>query len=91
MIEASTLEEITVALGDREIDETVVGDLRQRWPNIHFTCCSEDDIHSGKAVTETDRYSLYLVDSSDHCLALTSDPERATGLVVAWHSEEDEE
>lgn len=33
-------------------------------------------------------FKRYLVDGSDHCLTLTSDPEVAIGVVLAWMDEE---
>ncbi len=90
MIEQHVLNQIENALNGSVLDEGVVSGLREKWPKLHFTYCTEDDIHTGSPIVETDTYSLYLVDSSDHCLALTSDPANATGLVIAEHIDEDE-
>jgi hypothetical protein len=59
--------------------------LRQRFPDLHFTECSEDDVsplyHPALSV---DGHDLYLISgSSGHCLALTNNPESATGILVA--------
>lgn len=83
MIETDTVSRIRDLLLEQGVDEGVVGALRASWPDIHFTYCSEDDIHSGKPVEEAEAFSLYLVDSSEHCLCLTSDYASATGLVIA--------
>ncbi len=72
------------------MDEASVNDLRSKWPDIHFTYCSEDDIHAGRPVEQAEGFSLYLVNSSEHCLALTNDFDIASGLVVAEHYDEDE-
>lgn len=67
-------------MGDR-------GDLQQAlkktYPGIRFTLCSEDDIHSGKPVLESENAAIYLVGNGDHCLTLTNDFAIATGVVVA--------
>jgi len=83
MIAVETVEQIKSALDSMGLHEGTVSQLRQQWPEIHFTYCSEDDIHSGRPVQESKEFNLYLVDSSEHCLCLTSDYDTATGLVVA--------
>lgn len=88
MIEAKTVEQISEVLKTLGVDDGSVSQLRQQWPDIHFTYCTEDDIHTGKPVQESDSFSLYLVDSSEHCLCLTNDYDTATGMVVAEHIDE---
>lgn len=89
MIQAETVEFITSQLCQQPLDEAMIITLREQWPDIHFTYCSEDDIHSGKPIRETDKFSLYLVDSTEHCLCLTNDMNTATGLVIAEHYDEE--
>jgi hypothetical protein len=61
-------------------------DLRQRFPGIRFTVCSDDDIPPRiPAAAENALCNLYYVDANEHCLKLTSDAEAASGLVVAFH------
>ena len=91
MIQAESVEQIKAELSKEGLDEASVSKLREKWPDIHFTYCSEDDIHSGKPVDETDEFSLYLVDSSEHCLCLTNDMETATGLVIAERYDDEED
>ena len=83
MIQAETITRVKELLNEQGIDEGSVGALRGQFPDVHFTYCSDDDIHSGKPVEETDQFSIYLVDSREHCLSLTMNPEIATGLVIA--------
>lgn len=83
MLNQETLEQIATGLQDQEIDEQTVQALRNAWPDVHFTYCTDDDIHSGKPVFESEKFNLYLVSSSDTCLALTPDLSKATGLVIA--------
>jgi hypothetical protein len=63
--------------------ETVFAVLRDRFPDLSLTRCDPSDIDTETPFREYGRYSLYLVDGADHCWRLTSDPTRATGLVVA--------
>jgi hypothetical protein len=83
MIQVETISRIKDLLNEQGVDESAVTILRGEFPDVHFTYCSEDDIHNGKPVEESEQFSLYLVDSREHCLCLTSDPEIATGLVIA--------
>jgi len=73
------------------IDGALQDELKQAFPGIRFTLCSEDDIHVGKPVLEKDSFDVYLVGSSDHCLTLTNDYTLATGVVIAEKYPEDEE
>jgi len=63
--------------------ETVFAELRERFPELSLTRCDASDIDTETPFREYGRFSLYLVDSADHCWRLTDDPSRATGLVVA--------
>ena len=65
------------------ISEGLVGTLREQFPGIHFTYCMVDDVMAGAPAFEATAFNLYLVDSSNHCLAFTQDPQIATGIVVA--------
>lgn len=68
---------------NKTIDETLKGELKQAYPGVRFTLCSEDDIHGGKPVLHAEGFDIYLVGSSDHCLTLTNDYDLATGVVIA--------
>jgi len=88
MIEESDIDEINTSLVESGLDESVVKELRIKWPNIHFTYCSDEDIYGPKAIRESDGFSIYLIDSRNHCLNFTASTEIATGLVLAEHEEE---
>lgn len=59
--------------------------LRRRFPDLHFTECSEDDISPRyRAAFTVEGYDLYLITgATGHCLELTNDSESATGILVA--------
>jgi len=59
--------------------------LRQRFPALHFTECSEDDVSPRYTpALSVDSHALYLISgASGHCLELTSDAASATGILVA--------
>ena len=88
MIEETTIDEITSLLISHGLDEAAVTELRNKWPHIHFTYCSDDDVCGPPAIRESDDFSIYLIDGRDHCLSFTSSIEIATGLVLAEHEEE---
>ena len=70
-------------LGDFGASANMEQELRAAFPDMHFTFCSDDDVISDNPAASYERFNLYLVDSSQHCLSLTLDPESASGLVVA--------
>jgi hypothetical protein len=85
MIEEKVIDEINTLLVGRGLDEVVVAELRTRWPTIHFTYCSDDDVCGPEAIRVSDGFSIYLIDGREHCLSFTSSMEAATGLVLAEH------
>ncbi|MGO9446328.1 MAG: DUF6129 family protein [Thiobacillaceae bacterium] len=68
--------------------EATLQSLRTGWPTLHFTLCSEDDVSARLAPAVEGRdFNLYLISNTQHCLAFTTLPEAATGLVLAIHSD----
>jgi hypothetical protein len=59
--------------------------FRERFPRLSLTRCDASDIDSETPFRVYSTLSLFLVDASDHCWRITSDPARATGIVVARH------
>lgn len=88
MIAETIIDDINRLVSAQSLDETLLAKLRAQWPDIHFTYCSDDDVCGPPAVRESDGFSLYLIDSRDHCLSFTSNPEVASGLVIAEHEAE---
>lgn len=90
MLAADTLEQIadaTAALG--ALNDDALAGLKQQWPDLRFTLCSDDDMPARMPpALERDGFNLYMVGGGEHCISLTTDPEQAIGLVVAWVDEE---
>lgn len=61
----------------------VLADFRRRFPGLTLTRCDVSDMGVEAPFREYPRFNLYLVDAADHCWRLTTDPARATGIVVA--------
>ncbi|MDJ0738519.1 MAG: DUF6129 family protein [Gammaproteobacteria bacterium] len=83
MISPEALDAVGSWLQQRGGDAGMERDLRAAFPDLHFTFCLDDDVIADTPASELPGFNLYLVDSSSHCLSLTTDPEAASGLVVA--------
>lgn len=74
---------IEAALGSADANAHAVAVLRSELPGLSLTRCDLSDLGVEPPFRQFPRFSLYLVDASDHCWRITDDPARATGLVVA--------
>ncbi len=83
MISQQQLESVSQWLGQQGQSANLQNDLRAAFSDLHFTFCSDDDIMLDTPIVQSGGFNLYLVDSSSHCLALTTDLASASGLVVA--------
>lgn len=81
-VDAAQLEAIAGAIDDPAAPGLVVR-LRADFPALTFTVCADDDVIRARPVVERERFNLYLVDGSSHCMSLTSDAAVASGVVVA--------
>jgi hypothetical protein len=72
-----------------ELNDGLIAELRQTYPDVHFTYCMDDDITNPHPVLECQGFNVYLVGGDGHCLALTKDYETASGLVLAEVIEEE--
>lgn len=85
MIVPETLEQIAsaaVTLGD--LNDHALASLKKTWPDLRFTFCNDDDMPARLPPTlRRNKFNLYLVNGSEHCLSLTDDPLHAIGVVLA--------
>lgn len=81
MITASQL----ASVGEATLLDARAASLRQRFPDLHFSECSEDDISPRyKPAFAVAGYDLYLISgATGHCLELTNDSDIATGILIA--------
>ncbi|OGS92472.1 MAG: hypothetical protein A2061_09605 [Gallionellales bacterium GWA2_59_43] len=90
MLAAEALVQIAdalVALGT--LNDDAVTDLKQSWPDLRFTLCSDEDMPARMPpALQRAGFNLYMVGGGEHCISLTTDPEQAIGVVVAWVDEE---
>ena len=57
--------------------------LRASLPGLVVTACDAEDIDNAAPFLQHPSVQIHLVDGSNHCWSLTSDPEKATGLLIA--------
>ncbi|MDP2805981.1 MAG: DUF6129 family protein [Gallionellaceae bacterium] len=90
MIVPETLENIAntaVSLG--VLNDAALAELKQTWPELRFTFCNDDDMPARLSpALQREKFNLYLVNGSEHCLSLTDDPLQAIGVVLAEVDEE---
>ena len=74
-----------VRVGEAALLDGRAASLRQRFPDLHFSECSEDDVSPRYQVAlSVDGYDLFLITgASGHCLELTNDADAATGILIA--------
>jgi hypothetical protein len=74
-----------VRVGEAALLDGRAASLRQRFPDLHFSECGEDDVSPRYQVAlSVDGYDLFLITgASGHCLELTNDADAATGILIA--------
>lgn len=82
-LSADDLVVIEALLAAPDADVGALAELRRRFPGLSLTRCEASDVDAELPFRECRQFNLYLVDATDHCWRLTSDPARATGVVVA--------
>lgn len=88
-IDSATLDAVSAKVGELGVSESVLSALRQTWPDVHFTYCSEDDIPARlNPAARGEGFGIYLVSGLQHCIGFTNQLEAATGLVIAADSED---
>ena len=91
MIDQALMEGVIAIVETRSqaSDEGLLRILRETFPGVHFSVCSDDDVPPRVVpVAESASCRLYGVDSRSHCLAFAADVSEATGLLVAMVEEE---
>ncbi len=89
MLTEETLERIAnAAAALRELNEDALTGLKLIWPDLRFTLCSDEDMPARMpAALQRAGFNLYMVGGGEHCISLTTDPEQAIGVVLAWMDE----
>lgn len=89
MIAQDTLAKVADQVSAVGLTEATITALRQAWPGVSFTYCTEDDVPARlKPAAEGEGFGIYLVSGAEHCVAFTDHLEAATGLVLAEQTED---
>lgn len=82
-ISADALNQIRSLLeGDGPVAERIAS-LRKALPGVSLTRCDASDMDAETPVLETAGFDVYLIDTSEHCVRITTQPDAATGLIIA--------
>ena len=83
MIEPAVIDEVLALAEAENGEDSVIPKLRERWADIHFTHCLEDELCLEKPVREGEKANIYLVNGHNHCATITDHGPSATGLLIA--------
>lgn len=82
-IAPSTLNEIAQTLTQFDLlSHNPVAILKGCFPGLTILRCALADM-SEPPYRALEHFNLYLLDGREHCVELTHDPERATGVLIA--------
>ena len=79
------LSEIELVLTGPDASGLAFGELRKRFPHLALTRCDDTDV-TEEPFRSYPAFDLHLLDASDHCAQVTTDPACATGLILAKRS-----
>ena len=83
MIAPERLDQLALIVTRAGLNEQTLSVLRETYQDMHLTWCMDEDIGVGEPVRREAGFNLYLVDGRSHCMRLTTDPQAATGIVLA--------
>jgi hypothetical protein len=81
-VSTEDLMDIAQTLDAADADSKAFATLRQRFPHLFFTQCDASDM-AEEPYRTCDSFEMHLLDGSNHCVEITSDPTRATGIILA--------
>ena len=81
----SDLAAIEKVLTAEDATTPVFAELRRLFPALSWTQCDATDV-TEEPFRVVSRYDIHLLDAADHCAHLTTDPARATGVILARRS-----
>ena len=90
MITNSRLSQIVRQAEQHEMNGQLLSQLRNAYPDLHFTYCMNEDVVNASPVEKREAFNVDLVDGRKHYLRLTTDRNAATGVVLAEVLDEDE-
>jgi hypothetical protein len=89
MITPERLDQVTVVVERAGLNDQTMSALRATFRDMHLTYCMDEDIGIEEPVRRAQGFNIYLVDGQGHCMRFTTNPQAATGLVLAELEDED--
>ena len=83
MIHPTRIDQVARILERAGLSEQTVGALRDAFRDLHLTYCMDEEVGMAEPVRCGEGFNIYLVAGRGHCMGLTSDPEEATGMILA--------
>ena len=83
MIEPDVLASVAADVESLAPDANPLAALRAKYPHVMFSRCDAIDMRGETPFAQLANYALYLVDTSNHCWRITSNPREAGGVVLA--------
>ena len=84
-LNADELTEIEKILAGPDAGAQGFAELRRRFPHLSLTRCDASDVVE-TPFREYPAFDVHLLDAADHCVQITTDPARATGIILAKRS-----
>ena len=81
----SEIRQIETLFAARPADAGLADEFRRHFPGLSLTRCAASDMNGEQPYRCHPHFDLHLVDRSDHCWRLTTEPARATGILLAQH------
>lgn len=83
MITKELISQVAAELAQSRLEQAVINKLRKSNPQIHFSFCAADEVELLQPVYTSANFLIYLLDNSSHCIAVTTQLESASGLLIA--------
>lgn len=80
---ANSIDQIRSLLEGEGSASERIANLRKAFPGISLTRCDASDMDNETPALQVGNFDVYLIDTSEHCVRITTQPEAATGLIVA--------
>ncbi|GAA5214945.1 DUF6129 family protein [Corallincola platygyrae] len=82
------IDDLARELAKADLSEAYVAELRQRFPDVRFILCSEDDMGEREPYLALENVDLHLMAAQLGCACLTNNPEQSIGLILATREED---
>jgi hypothetical protein len=84
-VSADELMEIERVLSVSDADAQFIAQLRRRFSHLSWARCDASDVTEAP-FRSYPRFDVHLLDGTDQCAHITTDPERATGVILAMRN-----